>query len=162
LRGADLAGCHGTPEVAEFASAELGGGLGISSYAARDLMADALDLVHRFPQLWVRVQALEVRASYARFVARESRDLTLEQAMYVDERRVKAVLILAHPAHACQLLAAYAQWRDRPAEATAPPRQDSDQPVIDWSALLPQVQLFGHTYRGYDDAGVVRVEELGR
>ena len=45
---------------------------------------------------------------------------------------------------------------------TAPPRQDSDQPVIDWSALLPQVQLFGHTYRGYDDAGVVRVEELGR
>src|SRR5687768_11948105 len=45
-------GGHGTPHVAEFAPAELGGRLGISSYAARDLIADALDLVHRFPQTW--------------------------------------------------------------------------------------------------------------
>ncbi len=49
-------------------------------------MADALDLVIRLPQLWRRVEALEVKASYARFVARRTRDLTVDQASYVDER----------------------------------------------------------------------------
>ena len=49
-------------------------------------MADALDLVIRLPQLWRRVEALEVKASYARFVARRTRDLTIEQAAYVDSR----------------------------------------------------------------------------
>ncbi len=49
-------------------------------------MADALDLMIRLPQLWRRVEALEVKASYARFVARRTRDLSAEQASYVDER----------------------------------------------------------------------------
>ena len=49
-------------------------------------MADALDLAHRLPRLWERVQALEVKAFYARLVARKTRDLTPEQAAYVDER----------------------------------------------------------------------------
>ncbi|WP_234410844.1 DUF222 domain-containing protein [Nocardioides terrigena] len=76
----------GTPEVAEFCCAELGARVGITSWAASSLIADALDLVIRLPQLWRRVEALEVRASYARFVARRTRDLTLEQAAYVDSR----------------------------------------------------------------------------
>lgn len=76
----------GTPEVAEFCCAELGARLGITSWAAASLIADALDLVIRLPQLWRRVEALEVRTSYARFVARRTRDLTLEQAAYVDSR----------------------------------------------------------------------------
>lgn len=49
-------------------------------------MADALDLAHRLPQTWARVQALEVKVSYARLVARKTRDLTKEQAGFVDER----------------------------------------------------------------------------
>ncbi len=76
----------GTPDVAEFAAAALGARLGVSSGSAHSLMADALDLVVRLPQLWRRVEALEVRASYARFVARRTRELTVEQASYVDER----------------------------------------------------------------------------
>ena len=76
----------GTPDVAEFAAADLGARLGISSGSAHSLMADALDLMIRLPQLWRRVEALEVKASYARFVARRTRDLTVEQASYVDER----------------------------------------------------------------------------
>ena len=76
----------GTPDVSEFAAATLGARLGISSGSAHSLMADALDLMIRLPQLWRRVEALEVKASYARFVARRTRDLSAEQASYVDER----------------------------------------------------------------------------
>jgi hypothetical protein len=80
----------GTADVTEFASAELGARLGVSSWSAHSLMADALDLVIRLPKLWARVEALEVKASYARYVARRTRDLTLEQAAHVDERVVES------------------------------------------------------------------------
>ncbi len=80
----------GTPDVAEFCCATLGARLAITSWSASSLMADGLDLVIRLPQLWRRVEALEVRASYARFVARRTRDLTIEQAAYVDSRVVEA------------------------------------------------------------------------
>jgi hypothetical protein len=59
-------GGAGTPLVAEFAAASFGARLGISPSAARVLIGDALDLVHRLPALWRRVEALEVKASYAR------------------------------------------------------------------------------------------------
>jgi Domain of unknown function (DUF222) len=76
----------GTPLVAEFSPATFAAGLGVSTYAARELMADALDLDHRLPRLWERVRTLEVKVSYARLVARKTRDLTKEQADHVDER----------------------------------------------------------------------------
>ncbi len=72
------------PEVSEFAAAELGARIGRSPYAAARLMADAQDLHHRHPQLWARVRAGEVRASYARHVTARTRDLGVEQAGYVD------------------------------------------------------------------------------
>ncbi len=50
----------GTPDVAEFAAAALGARLGLSTGSAHSLMADALDLLIRLPQLWRRVEALEV------------------------------------------------------------------------------------------------------
>ena len=65
-------------------------GSGCRPTPARELMADALDLAHRLPRLWARVQALEVKVSYARLVARKTRDLTTEQAGYVDERVVES------------------------------------------------------------------------
>jgi len=43
-------GGDGTPEVAEFAPAELGAELAMSPFAARQLIADALDLRHRLPR----------------------------------------------------------------------------------------------------------------
>jgi hypothetical protein len=46
--------------------------------------------VIRLPQLWRRVETLEVKASYARFVARRTRDLTVDQAAYVDERSAES------------------------------------------------------------------------
>ncbi len=77
-------GGDGTPEVCEFAAALLGARIGRSPAAAAQLMADALDLHHRHPALWARVQAGRVRASYARYVCAKTRGLTQEQAAYVD------------------------------------------------------------------------------
>jgi hypothetical protein len=77
-------GGDGTPEVCEFAAAELGARIGRSTYAAAQLMADALDLEHRLTQLWARVEAGEVRASYARHVCAKTRDLTREETAFVD------------------------------------------------------------------------------
>jgi hypothetical protein len=80
----------GTPPVAEFAAAEFGARLGVSSSSGRELIGSALDLMHRLPVLWRRVQALEVKASYARYVSKQTRDLSLEHAMYVDGRVAEA------------------------------------------------------------------------
>ncbi len=59
-------GGEGTPEVCEFAAAQFGARIGRSPYAAAALIGDALDLQHSHPRLWARVQAGQVRASYAR------------------------------------------------------------------------------------------------
>ncbi|MFP5282751.1 MAG: hypothetical protein ACLGIF_04800, partial [Actinomycetes bacterium] len=77
-------GGEGTPEVAEFAVAELGPLLGTSSAGGRYLVADALDVRHRLPRLWVRVRAGQVRGWQARRVAAATRVLTVEQAGQVD------------------------------------------------------------------------------
>ena len=80
---ARMYGGDGTPRVSEFAAAALGARIGRTTYAAGQLMADALDLVHRGTDLWVRVQAGEVRASYARFVVSKTRSLPEDQAQFV-------------------------------------------------------------------------------
>ena len=83
-------GGDGTPLVTEFCAAQVGARLQLTPWAARVLIGDALDLQHRLPQLWRRVQALEVKESYARHVAKRTRDLTAEQAAYVDSRVVES------------------------------------------------------------------------
>jgi hypothetical protein len=50
-QGRQLGG-EGTPEVLEFAAAEFGAQMETSYESARALMADALDLRHRLPELW--------------------------------------------------------------------------------------------------------------
>ena len=68
----------------EFAASEVAGELEISTYAARALLADVLDVRHRLPRLWARVTACEVATWVARKVAVATRDLTPEQALFVD------------------------------------------------------------------------------
>src|SRR5262245_25258410 len=55
-------GGDGTPTMAAFTPEPLAARLGISPAAAASLIGDALDLVHRLPILWKRVQALTVPA----------------------------------------------------------------------------------------------------
>ncbi|WP_395695577.1 DUF222 domain-containing protein [Nocardioides sp.] len=81
-----LLGGPGVPEVTEFAAAELGARIGRSTFSAAMLIADAQDLVHRHPQLWARVEAGEVKASYACYVVGKTRELEPDEAAYVDAR----------------------------------------------------------------------------
>lgn len=87
---ARVLGGSGTPAVAEFAAAELGARLGLSPWGGAALMADALDIEHRLPRIRARVQAGEVKVSYARFVARKTRHLAVAEAAMVDARVAQA------------------------------------------------------------------------
>ena len=221
-------GGDGTPEVAEFAAAELGARIGRSPYAAAQLIADALDLRHRLPQLWARVEAGEVRASYARHVAVKTRDLQPVEAAYVDasvaesadgripwsrfEALVEAKVAQAAPALVREREERAARARfakrlrgeahgmasflvradvatieaieagvsakaadlaetlpDAPHLATDDARRVhavllmaiGAEPGTELADLLPQVQLFVHTYAGPDREDIVRVEGHG-
>ena len=77
-------GGDGTPDLAEFAPAELGTVLGVSATSARLLIADALDLRHRLPTTWRRLQDGTVRCWMARRIASQSRHLDLDAAGRVD------------------------------------------------------------------------------
>ena len=78
-------GGPGTPAVSEYCAVELGALQGTGEIAARMLIADALDLRHRFPRLWRQVQAGEVRAWQARKVAEATRALSWEAAQEIDD-----------------------------------------------------------------------------
>lgn len=77
-------GGEGTPEVEELTTEALGTAFGITTFAALQLVSDALDLAYRLPRVWARVQALEVPAWRARRIARATSGLTAEQAALVD------------------------------------------------------------------------------
>ena len=77
-------GGEGTPEVLEFAAAELGARQATTTGAGRALLADALDLRHRLPQIWTRVLAGGVRVWRARKVAQATRHLSRDAAAQVD------------------------------------------------------------------------------
>jgi HNH endonuclease len=77
-------GGDGTPDVEELTTESLGAAFGITTYAALQLVADALDLAYRLPRVWARVQALEVPAWRARRIAQKTAALTAEQAALVD------------------------------------------------------------------------------
>jgi hypothetical protein len=81
--GIPLAG-PGAPLVAEFAVAELAAVLGMSTEAGRRLVGHALELRHRLPRLWARVQAVELPAWRARRVAEATVALGPEAAAFVD------------------------------------------------------------------------------
>lgn len=78
-------GNDGTPAVSVSAVAELGVFLETTTTSASILLGDALDLRHRHPRLWARVQAAEVADWQARKVARLSAELSWEQARQVDD-----------------------------------------------------------------------------
>lgn len=78
-----LAG-EGAPAVHEHAPLELASALGVGPDTARVLMAHALELRHRLPRLWARVETGTVDAWRARQVATQTMSLALD---VMDERR---------------------------------------------------------------------------
>jgi len=79
-------GGDGTPQVAEFAPAEFGAELKMSTYAAEQLMAAALDLQHRLPMTWTAVQMLLTKAWIGVKIAKMTRHMPRAAARYVDEQ----------------------------------------------------------------------------
>src|SRR3954453_16368448 len=79
-------GGEGTPDIAEFAPAELGLEIAMNPHQATALVADAVDLRPRFPRLWRRVCAADLPAWQARRIAASTRQLSMEQAASIDDR----------------------------------------------------------------------------
>ena len=79
-------GGPGTPQVGEFACAELALLMGTGYLTADNLLRDALDLRHRHPAMWTALGHGHARVWKARKVAAltHAAELTLEQARYVD------------------------------------------------------------------------------
>jgi len=81
----ELAG-PGAPGVSEFAVAEFAAALGMSTASGRRFLGAALELAHRLPRIWARVQAGTVPAWRARMVAEKTVHLSAEGALYVDRK----------------------------------------------------------------------------
>ncbi|UYM04938.1 HNH endonuclease signature motif containing protein [Solicola gregarius] len=79
-------GGSGTPSVSEYAACEVGPALGLSASGGRDLIADALDLTYRLPQLFACLYDGSVDAWQIRKVARKTRRFTIAQAGDADRR----------------------------------------------------------------------------
>ncbi|WP_244929050.1 HNH endonuclease signature motif containing protein [Nocardioides sp. W7] len=80
---ATIAG-EGAPLVAEFCVLEFAAALGLSSDAGRMYLGEAVELAHRLPRLYARVQALALPVWKARRIAKSTLDLPLAGAAYVD------------------------------------------------------------------------------
>ncbi|MFS3127951.1 hypothetical protein ACLM5J_06065 [Nocardioides sp. Bht2] len=77
-------GGSGTPAIAAFAAEEFAVAANLTRQGAMSLFADALDLHHRLPRLWVKVELLEVPGWKARRVAELTRKLSAEAAAWFD------------------------------------------------------------------------------
>ncbi|WP_148570886.1 HNH endonuclease signature motif containing protein [Nocardioides caldifontis] len=79
-------GADGCPQIDEFAGAELAALLGRTTQSGEQLLADAVNLRHRHPQLWADIRCGRVPVWLAAKVARRCAavGLTLEQARWVD------------------------------------------------------------------------------
>jgi hypothetical protein len=77
--------------VAAFAPEPFAAALGISTMAGMRLLADALDLAHRLPTVWRKVQALEVAPWRGRRLAQASHGLSRQAAAYVDSRLAERI-----------------------------------------------------------------------
>lgn len=85
-------GGPGCPLVEEFCVHEFAAALGLSHEAGKELLAETLELVHRLPRTWARVQALTLPAWRARRIARATMHLHPHAARFVDAQ-------IAHLAH---------------------------------------------------------------
>jgi hypothetical protein len=84
-------GGEGTPPVQDLCLSELATARQTHVLSVRSTMADALDLRHRLPRLWVAVQELACEPWLACRVASMSRALSAAQAALVDEAVSEAV-----------------------------------------------------------------------
>lgn len=78
------AGAAGTPSITRYAAASFGARIQTSPFGAKKLIADAVDLHHRLPLLDAGITAGTVRVGHARHVAAATRELSGDEAAWVD------------------------------------------------------------------------------
>jgi hypothetical protein len=83
--GIPIAG-DGCPLVSEFAVLELAAALGLSAESGRHLVAQALELAHRLPKTWARVQEGSLAPWRAKRIADATLHLSPEAAAFVDSQ----------------------------------------------------------------------------
>ena len=76
----------GAPLVAEFAVAEFAAAVGMPTETGKAYLGEALELRHRLPRTWARVQAGDLPAWRARRIARATIALSPAAAGFVDEQ----------------------------------------------------------------------------
>ena len=103
-------GGDGSPGVAAFVAEELGAAMGVSTQSAMSLMADALDLRHRLPLLWAKVESVAVAPYKTRRVAADTRSLPFEGARWVDEQLAARVDGFGVPTIGRLVALAAARW----------------------------------------------------
>ena len=89
-------GGEGSPRVREFCIAELALVRRVHPASGQALLADTLDLRHRLPGIWGRVESLEAEAWLARKVASMTRHVPLASIDVVD-RAVAAIIATESP-----------------------------------------------------------------
>jgi hypothetical protein len=101
-------GGHGAPLAASFTPAQWGAAMGVSTCAARRRMADALDLVHRLPGVWMSLNYGWCDLARARMVATCTRELSEATTCLVQQEVVPilATLTLAQLRQIIEELAA--------------------------------------------------------
>lgn len=82
----DTLGGDGCPLVAAYAPEPFAAAMGVSTWAGMQVLADALDLTHRLPASWRKVQRLEVAPWKARRLAQATHHLSRDAAAYVDRQ----------------------------------------------------------------------------
>src|SRR3954447_1075805 len=81
--GIPIAG-HGAPLVSKFAVCECATAIGLPALAGRNLVGLALELAHRLPKTWARVQAGSLAPWRAKRIAEATLHLSPEAAGFVD------------------------------------------------------------------------------
>lgn len=185
LDGPELLGGEGTPPVAAFSPEPFAAALGVSTGSAMNLLADALDLVHRLPLINARVEALEVPVWKARKVAAWTRKLSREAAAWIDaelaglldkrglrtiERVVAAAIARFHP----DLVAAREEEGRRgwhvtvrhpgPLDANGTSWLDASGDSVDLGRFSELVGMVADRLGGYGDSGTLgqrRARALG-
>lgn len=79
-------GGAGSPEIPEFAVAQVRAEMGLSLWAAQRLVADVLSLIYRLPKVFAAMLAGDVDEYRARMAASATRQLSLDQVARIDER----------------------------------------------------------------------------
>jgi Domain of unknown function (DUF222)/HNH endonuclease len=138
-------GGQGTPGVCGFAPEPFAAVLGVSTHAGMQLLADALDLAHRLPRIWARVQALEVPVWKARQVATRTHSLSVDAAAFVDTQLAPRV----HSAGYTTLIRLVDQ-----AQARFDPQ--TQQTAEEAATAASGVELFARPEDGYAGASELR------